>query len=328
MLWYKSWLRNPLALSHRSGAAGALRARCRGRLSAGDAAAAAGPDDRCRRRDRPADQRSGGTGAQLPRLRVVAVASPEHDADVDAVCGAARHRRPALAGGRKAARCSPCRCRSPATACSAFGRQPGWPNCSCSPSSRRLLLPLLSPAVGQTYGVGDALAHGVCLFMAGAVVFSLAFLLSTVFSDVWRPALIAGGAAAVLAICEPFFPGLSRYSLFGIMSGEVYFRGGGLPWAGLLGSAAAAAAIALRRDEKHRASGFLTRAGQTKETEDACFHANDPRRRTAAAAGACLSLRRQSIRRGTGKARSRRPTARSVSRSTWRRTRWESSPAR
>ena len=29
-----------------------------------------------------------------------------------------------------------------------------------------LLLPLLSPAVGQTYGVGDALVHGVCLFIA------------------------------------------------------------------------------------------------------------------------------------------------------------------
>jgi hypothetical protein len=106
-----------------------------------------------------------------------------------------------------------------------------------------LLLPLLSPAVGQRYGVGDALAHGVCLFVAATVVFSLAFLLSTVFGDVWRPALIAGGAATVLGICEPFFPEISRYSLFGIMTGERYFRGGGLPWIGLLISAAAAAAM-------------------------------------------------------------------------------------
>ena len=106
-----------------------------------------------------------------------------------------------------------------------------------------LLLPLLSPAVGQTYGIGDALVHGACLFIAGAVLFSLAFLLSTVFSDVWRPALIAGCAAAVLGICEPFFPGLSRYGLFGIMDGEMYFRGGGLPWLGLLASAAVSAAM-------------------------------------------------------------------------------------
>jgi hypothetical protein len=106
-----------------------------------------------------------------------------------------------------------------------------------------LLFPLLSPAVGETYGIGDALVHGACLFIAGGVVFSLTFLLSTVFSDLWRPVLIASGAAAVLGLCDPFFPALSRYGLFGIMSGEVYFRGGGLPWLGLLASAAASAAM-------------------------------------------------------------------------------------
>jgi hypothetical protein len=106
-----------------------------------------------------------------------------------------------------------------------------------------LLLPVLSPAVGETYGIGDALVHGACLFIAAGVVFSLTFLLATVFSDLWRPVLIASGAAAVLGFCDPLFPALSRYGLFGIMSGEVYFRGGGLPWLGLLASAAASAAM-------------------------------------------------------------------------------------
>jgi hypothetical protein len=106
-----------------------------------------------------------------------------------------------------------------------------------------LLLPVLSPAVGETYGIGDALVHGACLFIAAGVVFSLTFLLATVFSDLWRPVLIASGAAAVLGLCDPLFPALSRYGLFGIMSGEVYFRGGGLPWLGLLASAAASAAM-------------------------------------------------------------------------------------
>src|SRR5262249_16859413 len=49
------------------------------------------------------------------------------------------------------------------------------------------LAPLLSPAIGETYGIGSALIHGTCLFIAGTVFFSLAFLLSTVFSDIWRP---------------------------------------------------------------------------------------------------------------------------------------------
>jgi hypothetical protein len=106
-----------------------------------------------------------------------------------------------------------------------------------------LLLPALSPAVGEAYGIQDALVHGVCLFIASAAVFSLASLLSTVFSDVWRPALIAGCTAFALGIYEPFVPQFSRYGLFGTMSGEIYFRGGGLPWLGLFASAAASAAM-------------------------------------------------------------------------------------
>ena len=106
-----------------------------------------------------------------------------------------------------------------------------------------LVLPLLSPVVDERYSIGDALIHSACFFVAGSVLFSMASLLSTVFSDVWRPALIVCGLAAVLGLCEPFFGSLSRYSLFGIMNGEMYFRGDGLPWLGLLASAAVSAAM-------------------------------------------------------------------------------------
>jgi hypothetical protein len=106
-----------------------------------------------------------------------------------------------------------------------------------------LLLLLLSPAIGQTYGIGDALIHSACMFIAGAVFFSLAFLLSTVFSDVWPPLLIVFCLATVLARCEHVFPGLTRYGLFRVMSAEVYFHRGGLPWLGLLSSAAVSVAL-------------------------------------------------------------------------------------
>jgi ABC-type transport system involved in multi-copper enzyme maturation permease subunit len=106
-----------------------------------------------------------------------------------------------------------------------------------------VLLTVFSPAIGQSYGIGNALVHGVCLFIAGAVFFSLAFLLSTLFSDLWRPWLLACSVALVLALCEPFIPELSRYSIFRVMSGEVYFRSGGLPWLGLLTSAAVSMAM-------------------------------------------------------------------------------------
>jgi hypothetical protein len=106
-----------------------------------------------------------------------------------------------------------------------------------------LLLPLLSPGVGQSYAIGAVLIHGACAFVAATVLFSAASLLSTVFADVWRPALIVCAVAACLGILEPFFGELSRYSLFGIMDGESYFRGDGLPWLGLLASAAVSATL-------------------------------------------------------------------------------------
>lgn len=106
-----------------------------------------------------------------------------------------------------------------------------------------LLILLLSPAIGQTYRLGDALIHSACLFFAGAVFFSLTFFLSTVFSDLWRPLLIGVSVAIVLALCEQASRDLSRYGIFRVMGAEVYFRAGELPWLGLLASAAASAAM-------------------------------------------------------------------------------------
>jgi ABC-2 type transport system permease protein len=106
-----------------------------------------------------------------------------------------------------------------------------------------LVIPILSPGIGESYALGDALVHAMCLFVAGAVFFNLAFLLSTVFSDVWRPLLLALLAAGLLALAEQFVDGLSRYGVIGAMSGQSYFRGAGLPWPGLLGSVALSAAM-------------------------------------------------------------------------------------
>ena len=106
-----------------------------------------------------------------------------------------------------------------------------------------LLLPVISPAVGERFGIPEALVHGVCFFAAGAVLFSLTCLLSTMFNDMWRPVLIGCAVAVVLGIAEALFPELSQYSLYGVMSGERYFRGGGMPWLELLASAAVSAAM-------------------------------------------------------------------------------------
>jgi ABC-type transport system involved in multi-copper enzyme maturation permease subunit len=99
-----------------------------------------------------------------------------------------------------------------------------------------LLVPLLSPVIGQRYAIGDALVHAGCAFVAGSVFFSLAFLLSTVFSDVWRPWLIALCVVFGLSLIR-FVPALGALNLISVMSAESYYRTGGLPWLGLLASA-------------------------------------------------------------------------------------------
>lgn len=106
-----------------------------------------------------------------------------------------------------------------------------------------LIVPLLSPAIGESYPVGDALIHAACLFVAGAVFFSLACLLSTVFSDLWRPLLIALGIAIGLGFVDQLFRDGMPLSIFRVMSAESYFRSGVLPWPGLLATAALSATL-------------------------------------------------------------------------------------
>lgn len=106
-----------------------------------------------------------------------------------------------------------------------------------------LLIPLLSPAVGQHYGVGTALVQSFCMFVGGSVFFFFALMLSTWFADVWRPLLIALGAAILIGIGEQVIRGLAPYCVYRVMNGQSYFVRGELPWTGLALSVAASAAM-------------------------------------------------------------------------------------
>ena len=103
-----------------------------------------------------------------------------------------------------------------------------------------LAIPILAPTIGQQFSIVDALAHGICIFFAGALFYSLASFLSTLFGDIWRPLLIAifiGCLAAVVQFVAP------ELGLFKVMSGESYFRNGTLPWMGFLTTAVLASAL-------------------------------------------------------------------------------------
>ena len=96
-----------------------------------------------------------------------------------------------------------------------------------------LLIPLLSLSVGESYSIGDALAHGVCIFAGGSVFFGLAFLLSSSFND-WRPVMFTVGVALALSALEDLFPWYADHGLFRVLSAAGYFRGSGLPWLGVV----------------------------------------------------------------------------------------------
>jgi hypothetical protein len=100
-----------------------------------------------------------------------------------------------------------------------------------------LVIPVLSPSIGQSFSVGSALVHATCAFIASAAFFSLATLLSTSFSDIWRPILIACAVAAAFWLADQALRDLAPYSIFAVMSGEKYFRSGELPWVGLMATA-------------------------------------------------------------------------------------------
>jgi ABC-type transport system involved in multi-copper enzyme maturation permease subunit len=106
-----------------------------------------------------------------------------------------------------------------------------------------LVISIVSPAVGETYSVADAIVHGACIFVGGTVFFSLAFLLSTVFVDVWRPLVIAVCVAGALSVADQLARTPSSYSIYRVMTAESYFRAGALPWPGLVAAALASTAM-------------------------------------------------------------------------------------
>ncbi len=99
---------------------------------------------------------------------------------------------------------------------------------------------VLSPFINQHYSIVDTLAHATCFFVAAAVFYSLAFLLSTMFDDIYRPLLLAIAVACAMGLAEAHF---DFNGLFHVMSGHRYFESGSLPWLGLFSSAAASAGM-------------------------------------------------------------------------------------
>jgi hypothetical protein len=110
-----------------------------------------------------------------------------------------------------------------------------------------LLIPLMSPTIGEHYSMVDTAVHAGCIVVAGSMWFVLTILLSTLFRDIWRPMLIAGALALVTAAAE-FAVGTGP---FHVMSAAAYFRSGDVPVGGLLALASIAAALWYAADHSY-----------------------------------------------------------------------------
>jgi len=96
-----------------------------------------------------------------------------------------------------------------------------------------LVIVLVSPLVSRSFPLLDALVYAIGAFAGCAVLFSLAFFLSSMFGNVWTPVVLTMCAGAVLAALDQI-TGADRFSLLQMIHGESYFHGLGVPWPMLL----------------------------------------------------------------------------------------------
>src|SRR6185369_1206368 len=105
-----------------------------------------------------------------------------------------------------------------------------------------LVVVLVSPLVSRSFPLIDALAYALGAFAGCAVLFSLAFFLSSMFGNVWAPVVLTMCAGAALAALDQI-TGADRFSLLRMIHGDAYFHGLGLPWTMLLMSVLASSAF-------------------------------------------------------------------------------------
>jgi hypothetical protein len=105
-----------------------------------------------------------------------------------------------------------------------------------------LVIVLVSPLVSRSFPLIDALAYALGAFAGCAVMFSLAFFLSSMFGNVWAPVVLTMCAGAALAALDQI-TGADRFSLLRMIHGDAYFHGLGLPWTMLLMSVLASSAF-------------------------------------------------------------------------------------
>lgn len=108
-----------------------------------------------------------------------------------------------------------------------------------------LLVPALSPLIGKSYPLGEAVAYALILYAGGLVIYAFTLLLSNLFGDQLKPVIIGLAVVFALGLVSLFSKTLSTYNVYTVMSGQRLYFEGRPPWAGLAACLAGAAALYL-----------------------------------------------------------------------------------
>ena len=123
-----------------------------------------------------------------------------------------------------------------------------------------LLLPLLSPIVGERYGLGDALVHAIVHVRRRHRAFQLRVSAVHRVHDVWRPLLIALCAAVLLGLFEQVFRGSGALRPVPRDERRTLLSWWWVAVAGPSGQRGSFDGDVVRGHSQRRAPGFLTRS--------------------------------------------------------------------
>lgn len=105
-----------------------------------------------------------------------------------------------------------------------------------------ILVCLLAPTQGQSFPVGQGLAHALLALSGVSSLYGLFAFLSTVLGEVTKA--VAGGALLFLYGMFTFvINGVREFSVFRLMTGDNYFLRGEVPWLGVLACLAFAGSL-------------------------------------------------------------------------------------
>ena len=105
-----------------------------------------------------------------------------------------------------------------------------------------LLVSALARTQGQSFPAGEALVHALLAVGGATALYGLFAFLSATLGEL-NKAVLGGAFLFLYGLLTFLIPGVRRYSVFRVMTGDTYFLGGDIPWSGLVACCAFALAL-------------------------------------------------------------------------------------